>query len=169
MNEKIKEIIDKHKADFDEEVRNFKARTLVKLISQEELFEIIKHIIDDYESETESSSDNESDNTPDPTELNPDDIDFDYSSATTQRFRMLIEDLMNTIIHEINYNAITDELSMVFKTYNIAKYDSLENRIKHILYENNSEPDILHHINVLLRTLATRIYHIIQGKIFNIL
>lgn len=111
------------------------------------------YIMGDNESETDNSSDNESDNTPDdPTELKPDDVDFDYSSATTQRFRVLIEDLMSAIIHEIHYNSITDELSIVFKTYNTEKYTSLENRIKHIMYENNNDPDILHHINVVLRT-----------------
>lgn len=153
MNEKLKEIIGKHKPKIDEEVKIFKARTLIKYINEEELLEIFKSIIDEYESETDNSSDDESDNTPDdPTELKPDDVDFDYSSATTQRFRMLIEDLMSTIIHEIHYNSITDELSIVFKTYNTEKYASLENRIKHIMYENNNDPDILHHINVVLRT-----------------
>ena len=165
MNEKIKEIIDKHKTKFDEEVRTFKARTLIKLICEEELLEILRNIIDDYESETESSSDDESDKPPDLKELTQDNVDFDYSSATTQRFRMLIEDLMNTIIHEVQYNLNTDELSIVFKTYNTEKYASLENRIKHILYENNMDPDVLHTINVIVRPPIPIKYKVIISSV----
>lgn len=154
MNEKLKEIIGKHKPKIDEEVKIFKARTLIKYINEEELLEIFKLIIDDYESETEDSSDNESGNIPnDPMELKPDDVDFEYNSATTQRMHMLMEDLMGTLIQSINYNAITNELSIVFKTYNSAKYASLNHRIKHIMYEDNTEyaPDIQHRINISIK------------------
>lgn len=157
MNEKLKEIIGKHKPKIDEEVKIFKARTLIKYINEEELLEIFKLIIDDYESETEASPDDESDNTTDdPTSLKPDDIEFDGISATTQRMHMLIEDLMSTIIQLINYNAITDELSIVFKTYNCEKYASLCNRIKHIMYENNNDPNIQHCIKVLIKVVPIK-------------
>lgn len=157
MNEKLKEIIGKHKPKIDEEVKIFKARTLIKYINEEELLEIISLIIDDYESETEASSDDESDNTPDdPTELKPDDVDFEYNSATTQRMHVLMEDLMGTLIQSINYNAITDELSIVFKTYNSEKYASLSHRIKLIMYENNNDQDIQHHIKVLIKAIPIK-------------
>lgn len=161
MNEKLKEIIGKHKPDFDEEVKNFKARTLIKLIDQEELLEIFKLIIDEYESE--NSSDNESDNTMDPIiELKPDDVDFDYDSATTQRMTILTSDLAGTLIGPIKYNTITYELSIVFKTYNSTKYDSLINRIKHIMSEDNTEyaPDVQHRINIVIKSSCSLKYKV---------